>query len=121
MDVLSDTMFNYGIDVTAKTHASKSSAPTYFHYITYAPKHSLANFGTEHVDFAYRAPLYDPLKMATHGTDMLLLFPMFPGMGEFPEEDTEVSRKLVRLVADFARNAKPTVVNWPEFSAKGQP
>ena len=62
IDVLSDSMFNFGIDTTAMLHAQHASEPTYVYHLTYAPEHSLAMFGTEHVDYKYRKPLYKPLK-----------------------------------------------------------
>ena len=49
MDLSGDTMFSFGIDVTAKLHArSRSAGPTYFQHITYPAKHSLNLFRTDH-------------------------------------------------------------------------
>ena len=58
--------------------------------------------------------------MATHGSDMLLLFPMFPEMGPVPDKDVGVSRKLTKLIVDFAVNSKSTTVDWPQFHHIGQ-
>ena len=58
IDVLSDTMFNYGIDLTAKLHAKNSIGPTFFHYITYPAEHTLANLGTTGI----RSPPIENLK-----------------------------------------------------------
>ena len=58
IDVLSDTMFNYGIDLTAKLHAKNSIGQTFFHYITYPAEHSLANLGTTGI----RSPPIENLK-----------------------------------------------------------
>ena len=42
---------------------------------------------------------------------MLLIFPMFPDFGPMPEEDVEVSRKLIRLLIDFGKmNGGETVI-----------
>ena len=58
IDVLSDTMFNYGIDLTAKLHGKNSIGPTFFRYITYPAKHTLANLGTTGI----RTPPIENLK-----------------------------------------------------------
>ena len=48
VDVQSDTMFNYGIDKTAKLHSEKAPKDTYFYHLTYPGKHTLTNFGSDH-------------------------------------------------------------------------
>ncbi len=59
VDLSGDSMFNYGIDVTAKLHAKHSKGPTYFEYITYPLASSLALFRT---DGSKGKPPYDVLK-----------------------------------------------------------
>jgi len=45
IDVLSDSMFNYAIDETARLRASHQEAgPTYYYYLSYSSKHTLARF-----------------------------------------------------------------------------
>ena len=48
IDACSDSMFTYGIDVTAKLFAQKAKVPTYFYYLTYQMEHTLALFRTDH-------------------------------------------------------------------------
>ena len=48
LDACGDTMFNYGIDQTAKLHATKSAADTFFYYLTLPALHSLSLFRTDH-------------------------------------------------------------------------
>ena len=48
VDACSDSMFSYGIDVTAKTMAENHPASTWFYYLTYECEHTLANFRTDH-------------------------------------------------------------------------
>ena len=50
--------------------------------------------------------------MATHGTDMLLMFPMFP-FDPMPEADIQVSRKFIKLLVDFATNGKSSA--YPDW------
>ncbi len=47
VDLSGDTMFNFGIDVTAKLHAKNAKAPTYFEYITHPAEHTLSLFRTD--------------------------------------------------------------------------
>ena len=48
LDLLGDSMFNLGIDVTAKLHAEHAAEPTYFHHLIYPGLHSLTLFGSRH-------------------------------------------------------------------------
>lgn len=48
LDLFGDTMFNVGIDLTAKLHSVHAPAPTYFYYLVYPGKHSLTMFGSKH-------------------------------------------------------------------------
>lgn len=60
IDASGDTMFNYGIDVTAKLHAERGApGRTYFEYITYPLRHSLAQYRT---DGTVADPPYQALK-----------------------------------------------------------
>jgi len=116
VDVSGDTMFNYGIDVSAKLHAMHGKSPTFFEFVTYPAEHTLAQFRSDH---SFGPPKYDVLKAATHGTDMLLLFNMFP-IAPMKAEEEEVSRKFVQLTLDFLANGKSTVYpNWKPLSQDG--
>ena len=44
IDVLGDSMFNFGIDLTAKLHAEHSKGNTYYYHLTYPALHNLALF-----------------------------------------------------------------------------
>eukprot|EP00095_Tigriopus_kingsejongensis_P007910 maker-scaffold132_size323655-snap-gene-2.24 protein:Tk07910 transcript:maker-scaffold132_size323655-snap-gene-2.24-mRNA-1 annotation:"carboxylesterase" len=105
IDVLSDSMFNYGIDKTVKLHAQNSEAPTYFYHLTFPSDHTLANLGSH----PYKRPIWEPLKLASHGTDMLLLFNMFPIFEPMTETEVQVSRDFVKLLVDFAKAGRSTL------------
>ena len=111
VDAQSESMFTYGIDVTTKLMSQH--IPTYFYYLTYPGYHSLALLRKNQ---KFGDPKYEALKKATHGTDMLLMFPMFP-FPDMPQEDIKVSRHFNKLLVDFAQNGKSTSFpDWTAFS-----
>ncbi|TRY76290.1 hypothetical protein TCAL_13297 [Tigriopus californicus] len=105
IDVLSDSMFTYGIDITAKLHAERSEAPTYFYFLKYPLEHTLANFGSSGIAL----PIWEPLKLASHGTDMLLLFNMFPMFEPMSDRSEKVSRDFIKVILDFATHGRSTI------------
>lgn len=105
VDALSDSMFTYGIGITAKLHAERSEAPTYFYFLKYPLEHTLANFGSSGI----APPIWEPLKLASHGTDMLLLFNMFPMFKPMSERSVNVSRAFIKVILDFATHGKSTI------------
>jgi hypothetical protein len=133
LDASGDTMFNYGIDKTVKLHSKMSKGDTFFYYQTFPGAHSLVNFGIDHsirqhplVELRYIVSIFTleaastniiitDFRAATHGTDMLLLFPMFP-FDPMPNADIKVSRALISLITDFAQNGKSTMYkDWKTF------
>ena len=85
---------------------------TYHYILTYPGFMTLANMAN---DGSYRRPVWEPLKGASHGSDMLLIFPMFDNYPEMPEEDVEVSRKLIRLLIDFGKQDKSPIDGWTKL------
>ncbi len=48
IDALSDSMFSYAIDESAKMRSKLKNMNTYYHYFTYSGEHTLANLGIDH-------------------------------------------------------------------------
>ncbi len=117
IDAQSDTMFNLGIQQTVELHAHHAKRqPTYLLYVKYPGRLSLTQMRLNGT-FG-RHPL-EALHMATHGTEMLLMFPMFAGMGEMPDEDVAVSRKFIKTLVDFAQFGKPSkAYGWEPLDSK---
>lgn len=59
VDALSDSMFNFGIDMTAKLHSRTAPKPTYYYLLKFPGSHSLANFRTDHT---FAPPSFEALK-----------------------------------------------------------
>ena len=113
VDAQSDTMFNYGIDITAKLHAKHGKAATYLYYLRYPGEHTLTNFRTDH---SIKQSPVEVLRKATHGTDMLLMWDMFP-FEPMPKIDIEVSRKFIKAIVHFAKEGKPSYAGWKGLSS----
>ena len=110
VDVMSDSMFIYPIDEALKLRAKhKDTMSTYFYMLTFPGFPTLANMAN---DGSYRRPSWKALRGASHGSDMLLIFPMFDDHPDMPEEDVEVSRKLIRLIIDFGKEDRGPVEGW---------
>ena len=65
-------------------------------------------------------------RLASHGTDMLHIFKMFPAFEEaginMTSDDVEFSRKLIRLLIDFSKSGRGEniVEGWKKFD-EGSP
>lgn len=72
------------------------------------------------INFHIYITFHPIIRYATHGTDMLLLFPMFP-FDPMPEKDVEVSRKFIKMLVDFAENGKITSYpDWKQLDLESQ-
>lgn len=110
IDVMSDSMFIYAIDETAKLRASHSKEvqETYYYMLSYASEHTLANLAN---DGTIRRPIHKPLEQAAHGSDLLLFFKLFP-FEPMNEQDLAASRNFTKLLVDFGRTGKPNIEEW---------
>lgn len=98
---LSDAMFNWGIDTTARMHSERQSAPVYYYKFSFVGTLNLI-----------RNLLLIPREMegATHGDDIFYLFsvtslppPLFP-----TNESIMTRRRMVRMWSNFAKFGNPT-------------
>lgn len=116
IDVLSDSMFSYAVDKAAQMRAEHKHLTTYYHYFTFSGTHSLANLAIDH---SIRRPPLVPLRRASHGADMLQMFPMFP-FDKMPDYELEFSRKYVKFLIEWGKDGKPPqwLSDWKPFDVK---
>ena len=108
IDAQSDSMFNYGIDVTARLFTRHGKAPTYLYYVSYPAIHTLTNF---RIDGSIKPAPLAVMRKATHGTDMLLMWDMFP-FESMPQKEVEISRKFIKTIVHFAQTGEPKYQGW---------
>ena len=113
IEVLGDTMFYYGIHHTAKLHSKLNK--TWLYVLGYPAINSLTNIRS---DQSFQVSKYAPLREATHGTDMLLLFPCFqPYMSPPPKKDEIFSIKFIKSLMKFSLNGSTD--QWQRVESDG--
>ncbi|XP_074149549.1 liver carboxylesterase 1-like [Sminthopsis crassicaudata] len=103
LDMIGDLMFGIPSILVAQLHRA-SGAPTYMY------------------QFQHRPSIWGNLKPATvkadHGDDIFFVFGIPLGKESFPEEEKELSRKMMKYWSNFARNGNPNgegLVKWPVY------
>uniref|UniRef100_A0A7N4NHC0 Carboxylic ester hydrolase n=1 Tax=Sarcophilus harrisii TaxID=9305 RepID=A0A7N4NHC0_SARHA len=104
LDMMGDLMFGIPSILVAQLHRA-SGAPTYVY------------------QFQHQPSVWGNLKPATikadHGDEFFFVFGIPLGKGtSFPEEEKQLSRKMMKYWSNFARNGNPNgegLVNWPVY------
>ncbi|KAJ8036345.1 Acetylcholinesterase [Holothuria leucospilota] len=115
VSVSSDQLFGCPATLAARAHASMTSEPLYFYYMTHAPTVSI-----------YSIDGYGPTWMgAGHGEELQFVFgyPFIPeksGFSSVPEEEKELSVKFIRYWTNFARTGDPSRVTTSSAPGTGE-